>query len=128
MKTTKAILFACAAMVALPALPAAAEQLDVPVMEHADEFTDTCAWGKIKGLKADGDGFLAVRSGPGSTYRKLDELHNDDPVWIFDKRGKWIGIVYDTPGLSCNSTVDRPVPYDGRKGWVHENWVDLIAG
>lgn len=110
--------------------PVYAQNLDVPVMEIASDDLDTCAFGKVSGLKADGDGFLAVRSGPGTGYSKLDELHNEDPVWLFEQRGSWIGIVYDVGyDMSCSPIeADRPVPYPGRKGWVHEDWIEILAG
>lgn len=109
--------------------PTLAQSLDVPVMEHASDDLDTCALGQIVGLKADGDGFLAVRSGPATSYPKLDELHNGDQVWLFDQKGEWIGIVYGVGEVSCSPiSEDRPAPHHGKKGWVHENWVQVIAG
>ncbi|GKX33590.1 MAG: hypothetical protein MnENMB40S_12080 [Rhizobiaceae bacterium MnEN-MB40S] len=108
---------------------ATAQELDAPVMERASDDLDTCALGRVTGLKADGDGFLAVRSGPASGHRKLDELHNGDRVWLFDRQGQWIGIVYGVEEVSCDPIEkDRIVPHAGRKGWVHENWVEIIAG
>ncbi|WP_350335660.1 SH3 domain-containing protein [Coralliovum pocilloporae] len=110
-------------------LPAAAQQLDVPVIEHADGDFDTCGLGQVKGLKANGDGFLAVRSGPGSSYKKLDELHNGDRVWLFDQKGKWLGVVYDVNQVDCSPiSEDRPVRQKGKKGWIHSNWVKFLAG
>ena len=55
-----------------------AQDLDVEIMERADEGLDTCAFGQIAGLKADGDGFLAVRKGPGTNHEKIDELVNGE--------------------------------------------------
>jgi uncharacterized protein YgiM (DUF1202 family) len=109
--------------------PAVAQSLDVPVMERASDGLDTCALGQVTGLKADGDGFLAVRSGPGSGHTKLDELHNGDRVWLFEQKGEWIGIVYGVEDLSCSPVeTDREVKTDGKKGWVHENWIEVLAG
>lgn len=108
---------------------ALAQDLDVPVIEHADEDLDTCSYGQVSGLKADGDGFLAVRSGPGSGFTKLDELKNHDKIWLYDHQGDWFGIVYDTDHPDCSPIdADREVKTDGKKGWVHKNWIALIAG
>jgi len=108
---------------------AQAQQLDVPVMEYASADLDTCSLGKVANLKADGDGFLAVRSGPGSKYTKLDEIYNGKKLWLFDDKGEWLGVVYDAPDLSCLPIdADRPVPYEGKKGWVHKKWVEFLAG
>lgn len=106
-----------------------AQELDVPIMEIADDDFETCAFGKVTGLKADGDGFLAVRTGPGTEYSKIDELKNDDQVWLYQQKGKWIGIAYATTDAPCDPIKeDRPLEVEGKKGWVHENWITVVAG
>ncbi|WP_420408278.1 SH3 domain-containing protein [Hoeflea sp.] len=123
--------FAClfAALAPLTLMPALSQALDVPVMERANEDLDTCALGQVAGLKVDGDGFLAVRSGPDSGHAKLDELSNGDRVWLFDRQGEWIGIAYGVEELSCSPVeTDREVKTDGKKGWVHEKWIEVLAG
>ena len=102
--------------------------LDVPVMEEGgDGQAANCASSTVAGLKANGDGFLAVRSGPGSRYRKLTELHNGDKVIVFERRGEWAGIVYGTSKVECYSAKTRPVPYR-KKGWVNARWLKDLAG
>lgn len=124
---TKALFTALPAVAFATAL--AAQSLDVPVMERADEDLDTCAYGKVTGLKADGDGFLAVRSGPGTQFAKIDELVNEDEIWLFEQRGKWIGIAYGTSNVDCSPiNADRELQTNGKKGWVHENWIIVLAG
>ena len=106
-----------------------AQSLDLPIIEKADADLDTCALGEVKGLKKNGDGFLAVRTAPGSGYRKLDEIHNGDKVWIFQQVGDWLGVVYDVDYVECGPIAkDQPVRAKGKKGWVHSNWIRLIAG
>jgi len=74
----------------LLATPLAAQVLDVPIYEaESDGQAANCGGGKVIGLKAGGDGFLAVRTGPGSNYRKIGELHNGDSVMIFDEKNGW---------------------------------------
>ncbi|MEM7428067.1 MAG: SH3 domain-containing protein [Pseudomonadota bacterium] len=131
MKPTYLNLMGAAAIAAASfvAGPAAAQQLDVTVMERTQGDLDTCAQGEVRGLKADGDGFLAVRSGPSTKYRKIDELINGNKVWLFDQKGPWVGIVYGVPDVDCSPIAkDRPVPYPAMKGWVHENWIGVTAG
>lgn len=109
--------------------PTFAQSLDVQIIERAEDDLDTCSFGRVARLKEGGDGFLAVRAGPGSKFRKLDELKNGDDVWLFDQRGAWIGIVYGVSEVNCSPIKkDRPVPHIGKKGWVHKNWIDVIAG
>lgn len=106
-----------------------AKDLKVPIIERAQEDLDTCALGQVRRLKKQGDGFLAVRTGPASKFRKIDELHNGDRVWIFDQRGEWLGVAYGVKELSCSPIEqDRLLPDHGKSGWIHGNWVDVIAG
>lgn len=102
--------------------------LDVPVIEQGgDGQAANCMSSVVSGLQAGGEGFLAVRSGPGTQYRKLEELHNGDVVIVFEYRGSWAGIVYRTSEVRCSSTTTAPVTYE-RKGWVHTNWLRPLAG
>jgi hypothetical protein len=81
----------------------------------------------VSGLKANGNGFLAVRSGLGRQYRKIDELHNRVIVMVFDRRGKWACVVYRTSNATCHSTKTHPVPYR-KKGWIRTDWLKDLAG
>ncbi len=109
--------------------PASADELDVPIYEYGGDGLSSCATSVVAGLKADGDGFLAVRSGPGSNYRELGRLRNGDKVFTFDRKGKWFGVVFGGSEPGCTSPEKkRPLPYGGRKGWVHGNWLSDLAG
>ncbi|WP_306027278.1 SH3 domain-containing protein [Stappia sp. MMSF_3263] len=106
-----------------------ADDLDVPIHEYGGDDLPTCATSVVSGLKAGGDGFLAVRSGPGSQYREIGRLKNGDKVFTFDKSGKWFGVVFGGSEPGCTSPVKkRLLPYRGRKGWVHGNWLADLAG
>lgn len=125
------VLLAAGFLALPPSAPVAAQALDIPIIEHSDgSDLDTCALGEVAGLKEDGDGFLSVRSGPASSHEKLDELHNGDRVFAYDRNGHWIGIVYDVDFVDCGPIdEDRPVETGkGKRGWVHENWIRGLAG
>jgi peptidoglycan hydrolase-like protein with peptidoglycan-binding domain len=112
---------------------ASARNLDVIIIEHAsDGQMASCFTATVFGLKADGDGFLAVRSGPGSNYRKIDELHNGDVVTVYDTNGDWKGVMYGPSQGTCNywegEGKTRPLGYEGKKGWVHSDWLRVLAG
>lgn len=92
--------------------PAAAQTLEVDFFILEDDQAAGCLSATVTGLDPQGDGFLAVRSGPGTGYRKIDELYNGDHVRPCDAQGKWHGIYYGTPR---------------RKGWVHGNWLRYSA-
>ena len=89
------------------------QQLDVEFGITEDAQAAGCAGAVVTGLDPNGDGFLSVRTGPGSKFRKLDELHNGDSVRTCAKQGAWYGIYYGSP---------RKV------GWVHGNWLGGWAG
>jgi hypothetical protein len=109
--------------------PASADELDVPIYEYGGDGLPSCATSVVAGLKADGDGFLAVRSEPGSNYRELGRLRNGDKVFAFDRKGKWFGVAFGGSEPGCNSPQKkRLLPYGGRKGWVHGNCLSDLAG
>ena len=106
--TVLAVLFALSGGVAT------AQQLDVEFDILEDDQAAGCLAGIVSGLDPKGDGFLAVRSGPGSNYRKVDEIHNGDVVRTCARSGAWVGVYYGEPR---------------RRGWAHGNWlVDSGAG
>lgn len=101
----------------------------VPVMMHADGDLDTCAFGKVSGLNPNGDNFLAVRAGPGTSYAMIDKIHTDDEVWLFDQKGGWIGIVYGTNNVNCSPiNADAPYTGPGQTGWVFGKYITVVAG
>ncbi|WP_193315863.1 integron, partial [Poseidonibacter ostreae] len=93
----------------------------VPVMVGGDSDFDACGGtGIIKGLKVNGDGFLAVRKGPDSKYKMIDKLYNGNNVWLCDTKGKWEGVVY---GKNCGvgGTIPKRQKYSGqcKSGWIY---------
>ena len=95
-------------------LPASAQVLDVPFSDKGgDGQAAWCASSTVTGLDPNGDGFLAVRSGPGTQYRKIDEIYNGDIVSTCDSRGPWVAIVFGP---------------SKRKGWVHGRLLKDLAG
>ncbi|MDK1388869.1 PAN domain-containing protein [Sinorhizobium sp. 8-89] len=106
---------------------------EVPIVIVANPDFDACgANGVIEGLDPSGDGFLAVRSGPGAKYAELDRLYNGEQVYLCQTKGKWLGVVYSKQRQDCNVTTPwiTTQPYTGpcKSGWVHRNWVRLYAG
>ena len=116
-------------------LSSCASPRSVPVMVGGDAETDACsAVGQVKGLKAGGDGFLAVRSGPGTTYRMVDKIGNGQLVYLCESSadGDWLAVVYALGDEDCGVTSPLPSrqPYRGhcRAGWVKATWVEVVAG
>lgn len=125
------LLLALLAVGVAPA-PLAAQGLDVPIHEQAsDGQAANCSAGTVMGLKAGGDGFLAVRTGPGSNYRRLGELHNGDRVTIFEGRDGWLAILVPggqvSPADACQRVGPRRQLSGSGLGWVHGRWIgDII--
>lgn len=117
---------------------AAAAKRDVPVIVGVEEELDACgSWAEVSGLNPKGDGFLAVRGGPGSDYRMRDRLREGDTFFVCDvsRDGEWMAIVYPRNGQAADVCgVSRAVPeareYRGpcASGWVNAGWVRVLAG
>ncbi|MTW22617.1 SH3 domain-containing protein [Allochromatium palmeri] len=108
---------------------------DRPVMVGGDpDFSGCSAFGAVRGLKRDGDGFLALRSGPSSKARMIDKLGEGDGVYLCDDAGNgWFGVVVYPPNpmIDCgvNEAIVPKQPYSGpcKTGWVSENFVEVVA-
>lgn len=128
------LVVAAVAASSLAALPVHAQNARrTPVMIEGGTGLDPCGLSVVKGLKANGDGFLSVRASPGTSAAELGRLHNGHQVWSCATNGVWIGIVYrPSGGTECNlgSPWPRTMAYTGpcRWGWVHRNWIQQIAG
>lgn len=105
----------------------------VPLVLEGDELLDACSGvGEIGGLHSDGDGFVAVRAGPGKHYKMVDQLINGDRVYICRSRENWLGVVYSKAGRNCqiSSPVSKTQKYTGpcAWGWIYRKWVLPRAG
>jgi hypothetical protein len=120
------------------AFVAAAAKPDVPVIVGAEEELDACgSWAEVSGLNPKGDGFLAVRGGPGSDYPMRDRLRTRDAFFVCDvsRDGKWMAIVYPRKRQTadaCNvsGAIPKAREYRGpcASGWVNAAWVRILAG
>ncbi|UZW62532.1 hypothetical protein [Lysobacter enzymogenes] len=123
-----------AALAQAPAL--AAPPRAVPVEVGGSEEWDACgSTGRVRGLKADGDGFLAVRAGPGADYAMLDKLGNGRLVYLCGSRGRWTAVVYAPAGADASAcgvswAIAEVEVYRGpcKSGWVNTAWIEVVAG
>lgn len=125
-------ILAALALACMP-LAASAQQGQVPVIAGQHSGYDACgSQGVVRGLNPQGDGFLAVRAGPGPGYAMLDKVYNGYLLAICDERGKWLGVVYSHETKDCGVSSPWPQarPYTGPclSGWVHRNFVGDFAG
>jgi len=127
------VLGSCTVMASAAAMEEAKVRPAVPVMITANEDGDACANGVVHGLDPRGDGFLAVKAGPGLGYKRIDKLYNGEQVYLCGFKGDWFAIVYTKQGdgSACNVTKPWPrsMPYTGpcRSGWVHRRWIEVTA-
>ena len=111
---------------------------DVPVVVGEEAELDACtSWAKVKGLDPKGDGFLAVRGGPGAAYALRDRLHEGDAFFVcsYSRDDTWLAIVYPRKGqhpgdCGVSTSLPKPVEYHGpcAWGWVHGKWTEFLAG
>ena len=109
----------------------------LPRIGIAGSDLDAClSLGQVKGLDPQGDNFLAVRAIPSADGAEKDRLGPGRMIFICDKAGDWLGVVYDPdpaaqPGdCGVGSPVETERPYVGRCkwGWVSSRYVEVIAG
>lgn len=122
----------------LVACAAAAARRDVPVIVGQDASLDACgSWAEVSGLNPAGDGFLAVRGGPGADYAMRDRLREGDAFFVcgMSRDGKWMAVVYPRAGQTSDACgVSGALPkaraYRGpcASGWVNAAWVRILAG
>jgi hypothetical protein len=117
---------------------AEANKRAVPIMIGGSEEMDACgSWAAASGLNPKGDGFLAVRSGPGTEYSVRDKLREGAGFYVCgsSQDGKWLQIVYprkgqDSDDCGVSSPIAHALEYRGPcdYGWVNARWVKVIAG
>lgn len=99
-----------AAVLALALIaPALAGQNSVPVYARGNgdesQALDACgSSGTVLGLDPNGDGWLAVKAGPGLDFARVDKLYNGQDVVICDQVGPWFGVVYSKQGQTAVSS------------------------
>ncbi|MDD9726445.1 SH3 domain-containing protein [Roseovarius sp. SK2] len=69
----------------------------------------------VKGLDPNGDGFLALRTGPGSKYQQIGNLHNGDAAYIYGGQGKWLYV--ENGALNGKEAKFR--------GWIYNAWCEF---
>jgi hypothetical protein len=110
-------------------IPLVAREGELAVMVGGQRDRPACARvGEIAGLRAGST--LSVRSGPGTSFARLDGLGNGRRVFVCDGAGDdaWLGVVYPrTPGQDCglDHRISTAQPYLGpcASGWVGAAWV-----
>ncbi|MFC3219377.1 integron [Tianweitania populi] len=127
-----ALLFLCASLAAAKAESATPS---VPVTASSDGIMDACnSVGRVTGLDPKGDNFLSVRSGPGGKYTEIARLASGADIFICDERSPWLGVIYPADDATVDCGTDaysgEAKPYTGpcRSGWIHQKFVQVIAG
>ncbi len=68
---------------------------------------------QVRGLDPNGDGFLALRSGPGTEYLQIGSLRNGDAAYIYaPRKGRWIYVENGSMG-------GREAKF---RGWIYDAW------
>lgn len=70
----------------------------------------------VKGLDPNGDGFLALRSGPGTEYLQIGSLRNGDAAYIYaPNNGRWLYVENGSMG-------GREAKF---RGWIYDAWCEI---
>lgn len=70
---------------------------------------------------AAGNGFLAVRTGPGSSYKQVGELYLGDEIWVGQRKGRWL-YVGCMEGRCARDPLWGPV---WPEGWAYDAYLDI---
>ena len=90
-------------------LPANAQQVIVPP-DRNNNMETGCL---VERLDPNGDGFLALRAGPGTNYSQIGSLHNGDAAFLAAPcRGRWC---YVEGGVLDGNTAQF-------RGWIYDAW------
>ena len=124
-------------LLALAAMPGpCAAQSGVPVAVGGLPDMDACGTtADVVGLDPQGDNFLAVRSGPGTSYVMVDQLRTSEVVTVCEEGGDygvggWFGIVYGPVDCGVAAPITPRQAYGGpcRSGWVWGEYLRPLAG
>lgn len=69
---------------------------------------------------AAGNGFLAVRGGPGSGYQQVGELYAGDEVSVWQRNGRWL-FVQCMSGRCLNPLWGPSSP----QGWAYDGYLRI---
>lgn len=70
----------------------------------------------VKGLDPNGDGFLAVRTGPGTGYPQISSLFNGDAAFLGAAcQGRWC---YIEGAVQRGQTTNL-------RGWIYDAWCEF---
>ena len=127
-----AILIFCADRIASAMAKDAAGTAEVPVRVGVHEDLDACgSFAEVKGLDPSGDGFLAVRSGPGTGYAIRDRLREGATFYVCgeSRDGRWVAVVYPREGQTQEQcALSSPEPGGVYRGPCAYGWVNVLAG
>ncbi len=104
------------------------------VLVGGDSELDACGTRiQVMGLKPVKGNFLALREGPGVKYPIVAKLANGTDLWLCDdKMAKWVAVVVVEEDMDCglSTPIADRTPYSGLclSGWVHRDYLELIAG
>jgi len=105
--------------------------LNVPILLRGSIGDDACPEkGHVVEVGSEPESFLPVKSGPGEApFREIGRLHDGDMVVVCEKLGPWLGVVYGSALLGCQTTILVPVEqtYTGPcdHGWVMTRNVNI---
>ncbi|MBV7378951.1 SH3 domain-containing protein [Maritimibacter sp. DP4N28-5] len=70
----------------------------------------------VKGLDPNGDGFLALRAGPGTEHAQIGSLHNGDAAFVYGSdNGRWLYV--ENGALDGKEAKFR--------GWIYDAWCEF---
>lgn len=92
-----------------------------------------CNYSKV--INVQSGHFLSVRSGPGTRFRRIDQLSLGKEVYVCSEHFYWYEVFYSDPNVPnspCDISSPKGLDVNEAKrcksGWVQRDWIDVISG
>lgn len=111
-------------------LAAAEAAPSVPIRVGGEPGRPACALRAVlNDRESDDDGLVPVRSGPARSFRALTRLPIGTQVYLCDRTGTFVGIIYGEGSCGLDEPADRRAAYRGQceSGWVPRRAADAVA-
>ena len=102
-------IYGCLVIGVISMQSASAQNVVIPP-DRTDDIETGC---EVRGLDPKGDGFLALRAGPGANHAQIGKLRNGDAAYIAaEPRGRWLYV--ENGALNGREAKFR--------GWIYDAW------
>jgi len=91
------------------------------------------ALAEMRMVSSPGDGFLNLRTGPGTRYQIILPMPHGSTVELFETSGNWGRVLHEESGATGWAYLPNLLPYDGAVPYLQiadpkDGWLNLRTG